>query len=80
MTGGKAFSPSKRVRGDVAPRSRPCLRRRAGEAHITVMISYLANPERFMRISRPVAIGCGALAAGLIGWAMYEFLLVSCRD
>ena len=41
------------------------------------MISYLANPERFMRISRPVAIGCGALAAGLIGWAMYAAFFVA---
>jgi heme exporter protein C len=40
------------------------------------MIAYLANPERFMRYSRPAAIICAVLAVGLLAWAMYAAFLV----
>jgi heme exporter protein C len=40
------------------------------------MFSYLANPERFMRVSRPVAIGAGALAVVLLAWGVYLALFV----
>ncbi|MGD2132850.1 MAG: heme ABC transporter permease CcmC [Maricaulaceae bacterium] len=41
------------------------------------MIAYLANPERFMRYSRPAALICAALAVVLIGWAMYAAFFVA---
>ena len=41
------------------------------------MIAYLANPERYMRFSRPAAIVCAALAIGLLGWAMYAAFFVA---
>ena len=44
------------------------------------MIAYLANPERFMRYSRPAALICGALAAVLIGWAMYAAFFVAPQE
>jgi heme exporter protein C len=41
------------------------------------MFSYLANPQRFMRFSGPVAIGAGVLAAALLAWGFYLGLFVA---
>jgi len=41
------------------------------------MISGLANPERFMRYSGPMAIGFAVLAAVLIPWAMWGAFFVA---
>ncbi len=41
------------------------------------MFSYLANPQRFMRISGPVAIGASVLAAGLLSFGIWHGLFVA---
>ena len=40
------------------------------------MLSYLANPLRFMRFSRLAVPICFALGAIMIGWSLYNGLLV----
>jgi heme exporter protein C len=40
------------------------------------MLSYLANPLRFMRFSRLAAPICFALGAVMIGWSLYNGLLI----
>ncbi len=41
------------------------------------MFSYFSNPERFMRISGPIAIGAGIVAAVLLAWGVYLGLFVA---
>jgi heme exporter protein C len=41
------------------------------------MFSYFANPERFMRISGPVAVGAGAVTVVLLAWGLYLGLFVA---
>lgn len=41
------------------------------------MLSGLANPERFMRYSGPLAIAFGALAAVLTPWALWDAFFVA---
>ena len=40
------------------------------------MLSYLANPLRFMRFSRLAVPICFALGAIMIGWSLYHGLVV----
>jgi heme exporter protein C len=41
------------------------------------MWSYFSNPERFMRVSGPIALGSGIVAAVLLGWGIYLGLFVA---
>ena len=40
------------------------------------MFSYLANPHRFMKLSRPLVPVCYALATLLIGWSIWQALYI----
>ncbi len=44
------------------------------------MLSYLANPLRFMRFSRLAVPICFALGAAMIGWSLYNGLLIVPSD
>lgn len=41
------------------------------------MFSYFANPERFMRISGPIAAGSGVMAVVLLAWGFWLGLFVA---
>src|SRR5262245_27970521 len=50
---------------------------RAGGAEGGSMISYLANPQRFMRVSGPIAAIFGGLAAVLLALGVWQGLFVA---